>query len=66
MEQTKFDIDNLYFESRQRLRWFIDGIGRHGMPAKMFIQISTERLCEMYNVEMEFFMPKNKNMDAKG
>jgi hypothetical protein len=49
------NIDNLIYESRQRLEWFIDGIGIHGLSPELFSKLSTERIVELYNVEMSYF-----------
>jgi len=49
------NIDNLIYESRQRLEWFIYGIGIHGLSPELFSKLSTERIVELYNVEMSYF-----------
>ena len=49
------NIDNLIYESRQSLEWFIDGIGIHGLSPELFSKLSTERIVELYNVEMSYF-----------
>lgn len=43
------------YESLQRVRWFVRGIGIHGLSPELFAKIPTERLCELYNVEMGYF-----------
>lgn len=48
-------INEEIYEAQQRLTWFIYGIGIHGLPPELFSKISTERLCELYNVELNFF-----------
>jgi hypothetical protein len=48
-------INDDIYEAQQRLRWFIYGIGIHGLTPELFSKISTERLCELYNVELNFF-----------
>jgi hypothetical protein len=52
---SKFDLEAELYEARQRCFWFIDGIGIHGLDSKLFSSISTERLCEMYNIDISFF-----------
>lgn len=54
------NIDNLIYESQQRLKWFIKGIGIHGLSPELFSKMSTERIVELYNIEMSFFKPKIK------
>ena len=49
------NIDKLIYESQQRLKWFIDGIGIHGLSPELFSKLSTERIVELYNVEMSYF-----------
>jgi hypothetical protein len=49
------NIDNLIYESQQRLKWFINGIGIHGLSPELFSKLSTERIVELYNVEMSYF-----------
>jgi len=49
------DIERRLFEIQQRLNWFIDGIGIHGLTWDLFHNISTERLIELYNVDKEYF-----------
>ena len=49
------NIDELIYESQQRLNWFIDGIGQHGLTPELFSTLSTERIVEIYNVEMSYF-----------
>lgn len=43
------------YEALQRVRWFFLGIGIHGLSPELFAKISTERICELYNVEMSYF-----------
>ena len=42
------------FEAKQRLKWFIDGYFIHNLGS-LFSKISTERICELYNVELSYF-----------
>jgi len=44
------------FEAKKRLEFLIDGYFTHCLGT-LFSKISTERLCEIYNVEMEYFRP---------
>lgn len=46
------------YEALQRVRWFVRGIGIHGLSPEIFAKIPTERLCELYNVEMTYFKRK--------
>ena len=45
----------IFFESKQRMKWFIDGIGLHGLSADLFSKISTPRICELYNIQLTYF-----------
>lgn len=45
----------MIFESQQRLYWYINGIGIHGLSPELFSKMPTERIVELYNVEMSFF-----------
>lgn len=49
------------YELKQRMFWFINGIGIHGLSWKLFRNLSTQRLCELYNVEPQFFKPKQES-----
>jgi len=42
------------FEAKQRLKWFIEGYFIHCLGS-LFKDISTERICELYNVELSYF-----------
>ena len=47
-------IEKVEYEATQRLKWFLDGYFIHGL-GKLFSKISTERICELYNVELNYF-----------
>jgi hypothetical protein len=49
------DIDKMIYEAQQRLSWYINGIGIHGLSPELFSRLSTERIVEIYNIEMSFF-----------
>jgi hypothetical protein len=42
------------YEAQQRLKWFIDGYFIHCLGS-LFSKISTERICEIYNIDLDFF-----------
>ena len=50
-------MEALIFEAQQRVKWYISGIGLHGLTPDLFFNLSTDRLCELYNIELEFFNP---------
>lgn len=52
---TMNEIDKIIYEYTKRIEWFIGGIGIHGLTPELFSKISTERLCELYNVELSYF-----------
>ena len=49
------NIDEKIYEMQQRYCWYINGIGQHGLSWKQFRNLSTERIVEIYNVEMSYF-----------
>lgn len=53
----EYDVDAAVFEAQQRMNWYIDGKNIHCLTPKLFLGMSTERICELYNVDMEFFRP---------
>jgi hypothetical protein len=53
-------FDEQLYEAKQRMRWFINGYFIHCIPANMWNRLTTERIVELYNVEMDYFRPKNK------
>jgi hypothetical protein len=55
---STFDVDAALYEARQRCFWYIDGYFRHGLTPELFTTLSTERICEIYNVENEYFKIK--------
>lgn len=52
---STFDVDAALYEARQRCMWFIDGYFQHGLTPELFAGMSTEMICEIYNVEIEYF-----------
>ena len=42
------------YEGKQRLKWFIDGYFIHSLGS-LFSKISTERICEIYNIDLDYF-----------
>ena len=51
-------IEEMLYEANQRMKWFIDGYNIHCIPACLWANLTTERIVELYNVEMEYFRPK--------
>ena len=54
-EKLDKQVEAKIYEAKQKGNWFIDGIGIHGLTPKLFSGLSTERLCELYNVELSYF-----------
>lgn len=52
-------MEQLIFEAEQRVKWFISGIGIHGISANLFYNLTTKRLCELYNIEESYFIKLN-------
>lgn len=48
--------DKAEYEAKKRLEWFINGYEQHNL-GNNFKNISTERICELYNVELKYFRP---------
>ena len=48
-------MDDLIYESEQRIKWYIQGIGLHGLSPELFSKLTTERIVEIYNVDMSYF-----------
>lgn len=51
----KLTIDEQLYELKQRLNWFISGIGRHGITWNQFKYLTAEWIVKHYNVEMTYF-----------
>lgn len=52
-----FDVEAELHEARQRCFWFIDGYFMHGLSVELFAKMSTETICEIYNVDIRQFRP---------
>lgn len=50
------DSEKLEYEALRRLDFLIDGYFIHCLENK-FSKLSTERICEIYNVELKYFRP---------
>lgn len=55
---SKFNLEESLYEAKQRCFWFIDGYGKHGLNSELFNQMTTEILCETYNIDINFFKLK--------
>jgi hypothetical protein len=58
-------LDKMVYEAKARLHWYIDGIGQHGLSSELFSSLSTERIVEIYNVEMKYFRPCDQELVNK-
>lgn len=54
IDSTDGIIERLEYEAMQRLNWFLDGYFIHGL-GELFSKISTEKICELYNVQLNYF-----------
>jgi hypothetical protein len=52
-------MEDMIYETQKRIEWYIQGIGIHGLTPQLMKGLSTERICEIYNIELEYFRPKN-------
>ncbi len=50
------EIDKLEYEALKRLEFLIDGYFIHCL-GEFYSKLSTERICELYNVKMKYFKP---------
>ena len=50
------EIDKIAYEANQRIKWFVDGYFILNL-GNLFSKLSTERICELYNVEITYFRP---------
>lgn len=48
-------IEQMIFETERRIQWYIDGIGIHCLSPELFLGLTTKRITELYNVEMNYF-----------
>ena len=55
------DIDIQSYRFTQKLKWFISGIGQHGISWDLFDGLTPERICELYNVDKSYFKLRNIN-----
>ena len=54
-----FDVSkyiNELEEKKQILKWLIDGSGIHCLPISAVSYLTKERICELYNVELNYFI----------
>lgn len=52
---SNFDVDAALYEARQRCYWYIDGYFQHGLTPEIFSNMTTETICEVYNIEIDYF-----------
>lgn len=52
------NLEQITYEATQRVNWFVRGIGIHGLSAELFSNLPTERIVEIYNVEISHFIKK--------
>ena len=50
------ELDKLEYEALKRLEWFLNGYFIHNLSSD-FSKISTERICETYNIKLNYFKP---------
>lgn len=58
---TQQDIDDRFICAQRRINWWVDGMFIHGIPSNLFAKMPTERIVELYNVEMSYFKPNKNN-----
>ena len=55
-----FDISKYINELEEKkliLKWLIKGSGIHCLPVSAARYLTKERICELYNVELNYFTP---------
>ena len=55
MDSKNKIMEDIVYETQQRIKWYINGIGIHGLTPDLFSKIPTERIVELYNIEISFF-----------
>jgi len=50
------DLEKLEYESLRRLDFLINGYFNHCLGS-LFHKLNTERICELYNIELSYFRP---------
>ncbi len=48
-------LEQIFYEYKQRVIWFIQGIGQHGLTPELFASLTTKRVCELYHVQLSYF-----------
>ena len=54
----RFDLESALYEAKQRCFWFIDKYESHGLSPDTFGVLTTEMLCELYNIDIDYFKLK--------
>lgn len=57
MKKMENKIEQIIHEHTKRIEWWLSGT-IHCIPSNLFVKMPTERIVELYNVEMEYFRPK--------
>lgn len=52
---SKESLEAWAYELKQRIKWWCDGINIHCLSLDVFWKTPTERICELYNVDLSFF-----------
>ena len=55
---VRFDLESSLYEAKQRCFWFIDEYGTHGLSPDKFNILTTDMLCEIYNIDINYFKLK--------
>lgn len=58
---SKEEIDNGIYKAQRKLEWLIDGFGVHCIPTCLWSGLTVERIVELYNVEMNYFVKEKKD-----
>lgn len=51
----RFDLESALYEAKQRCFWFIEKYEAHGLSPDTFNVLTTDMLCEQYNIDIDYF-----------
>ena len=54
-------INNKIYKAQRKLNWLINGCGVHCIPTDLWTGLTVERIVELYNVDIDYFIKQNNN-----
>ena len=58
-------LENDIYKARQKLKWLTGGWFIHCIPTYMWSDLTAERICELYNVDMDYFTKPKEDEKVK-